>query len=59
MPQQEWVTNEKKKHDEDEAPYVTGQMEELLTQYGDLDVFWYDGGSAMTNERSASCNPMS
>ena len=57
MPQQEWVTNEKQKHDAEEVPYVTGQMEELLTQYGDLDVFWYDGGSAMTNERVRELQP--
>ena len=57
MPQQEWVTNEKKKHDEEEGPYVVGQMEELLTRYGDLDVFWYDGGSAMTNERVRELQP--
>ena len=57
MPQQEWVTNEKQKHEEEEAPYVIGQMEELLTGYGDLDVFWYDGGSAMTNERVRELQP--
>ena len=57
MPQQEWVTNEKRKHEEEEAPYVIGQMEELLTRYGDLDVFWYDGGSAMTNERVRELQP--
>ena len=57
MPQQEWVTNEKRKHEEEEGPYVTGQMEELLTRYGDLDVFWYDGGSAMTNERVRELQP--
>ena len=57
MPQQEWVTNEKKKRDEEDGPYVVGQMEELLTQYGDLDVFWYDGGSAMTNERVRELQP--
>ena len=50
IPQQEWAKR-KKKRDEEEGPYVVGQMEELLTRYGDLDVFWYDGGSAMTNER--------
>lgn len=57
MPQQEWVTNEKQKRDEEEGPYVAGQMEELLTQYGDIDVFWYDGGSAMTNERVRELQP--
>ena len=57
MPQQEWVTNEKRKHEEEEGPYVIGQMEELLTRYGDLDVFWYDGGSAMTNERVRELQP--
>ena len=57
MPQQEWVTNEKQKHQEDEAQYVAGQMEELLTRYGDLDVFWYDGGSAMSNERVRELQP--
>ncbi len=57
MPQQEWVTNEKQKHEDEEGPYVIGQMEELLTQYGDLDVLWYDGGSAMTNERVRELQP--
>ena len=57
MPQQEWVTNQKKKKDEEEEPYVAGQMEELLTQYGDLDVLWYDGGSAITNERVRELQP--
>ena len=57
MPQQEWVVNEKQKFAESETPYVIGQMEELLTQYGDLDVFWYDGGSAMTNERVRELQP--
>lgn len=57
MPQQEWVTNQRKKKDEEEEPYVVGQMEELLTQYGDLDVLWYDGGSAITNERVRELQP--
>ena len=57
MPQQEWVTNEQQKHKDEEAPYVTGQMQELLTQYGDIDVLWYDGGSAITNERVRELQP--
>lgn len=57
MPQQEWETNEKKKHEAEDGLYVVGQMEELLTQYGDIDVFWYDGGSAMTNERVRELQP--
>ena len=57
MPQQEWVTNEKRKLEDEEEPYVTGQMEELLTQYGDIDLIWYDGSLAMTNERVRELQP--
>ena len=57
MPQQEWVTNEQQKHEDEEAPYVVGQMEELMTQYGDVDLLWYDGTSAMTNERAKALQP--
>lgn len=57
MPQQEWERNEKRRREEEETPYVAGQMEELLSRYGDLDVFWYDGGSAMSNERVRELQP--
>ena len=57
MPEQEWESNQKRRHDEEEGAYVVGQMEELLTRYSDLDVLWYDGGSAMSHERVRQLQP--
>ena len=34
---------EKRQWAEEEAPYVKGQVEELLTRYGDIDLIWFDG----------------
>ena len=35
---------EKQKHYEDVAAYLKGQVEELLTNYGKIDMIWFDGG---------------
>jgi alpha-L-fucosidase len=35
---------EKQKHYEDVAVYIKGQVEELLTNYGKIDMIWFDGG---------------
>ena len=52
----ELVTDEKR-YEDDEAAYITGQMKELLTQYGDIDVLWYDGSAgAIRNDRCANCS---
>ena len=33
-------------------------MQELLTQYGDIDILWFDGSSgAMTTERVRELQP--
>ena len=54
----ELTTDQKKRYEEEEVPYVTGQIEELLTQYGDIDVLWFDGSSgAMTTERVRELQP--
>lgn len=34
---------EKQKHYEDVAAYIKGQVEELLTNYGKIDMIWFDG----------------
>ncbi|AYD47592.1 alpha-L-fucosidase [Arachidicoccus soli] len=34
---------EKQKHYEDVAAYIKGQVEELLTDYGKIDMIWFDG----------------
>lgn len=35
---------EKQQHYEDVAAYLKGQVEELLTNYGKIDMIWFDGG---------------
>ena len=35
---------EKQAHYDKMAAYVKGQVEELLTQYGKIDMIWFDGG---------------
>lgn len=35
---------EKQKHYEEVAAYLKGQVEELLTNYGKIDMIWFDGG---------------
>ncbi|MBV4358190.1 alpha-L-fucosidase [Pinibacter aurantiacus] len=34
---------EKQQHYNDVAAYLTGQLEELLTNYGKIDMIWFDG----------------
>jgi alpha-L-fucosidase len=35
---------EKQQHYEEVAIYIKGQVEELLTNYGKIDMIWFDGG---------------
>ena len=37
------TAEEKQKHYEDVAVYIKGQVEELLTNYGQVDMIWFDG----------------
>src|SRR4051812_12780722 len=39
----------KKQHQEDYAALVKGQVEELLTHYGKIDVLWFDGKPNIPN----------
>ena len=38
---------EKQQHYEEVAAYLSGQIEELLTNYGKIDMIWFDGGPSI------------
>ncbi|WP_162846951.1 alpha-L-fucosidase [Mucilaginibacter gracilis] len=42
-PQKEHTPEEIKAHQKDYADKVRGQLEELLTNYGKIDIIWFDG----------------
>lgn len=42
---------EVKKHEQEYARIVKGQVEELLTQYGKIDLIWFDGAPKVPNAR--------
>jgi alpha-L-fucosidase len=44
---------ETKKHQEAYAAMVKGQVEELLTRYGKIDVLWFDGKAPVPNGANA------
>lgn len=50
---------EKEKWDEDYRTYIRGQVEELLTNYGQIDIFWFDGSgqNAISPERIRELQP--
>jgi len=43
------TAEEKKKHQEEYARIVKGQIEELLTRYGKIDLLWFDGKPPIPN----------
>lgn len=55
---------EKRRHEAEYAALVKGQVEELLTRYGKIDLLWFDGkppipngGSVITAERIRELQP--
>lgn len=44
---------EKQKHYEEVAIYLKGQIEELLTNYGKIDMIWFDGGPDIPKDNIA------
>ncbi|MBV4358191.1 alpha-L-fucosidase [Pinibacter aurantiacus] len=44
---------EKQQHYENVAAYLTGQIEELLTNYGKIDMLWFDGTPDIPKDNSA------
>jgi len=44
---------EKQQHYEDVAVYLKGQIEELLTNYGKIDMIWFDGGPDIPKDNIA------
>lgn len=49
----EKTATEKQEHYEKVAAYLTGQIEELLTNYGKIDIIWFDGGPSIPKDNSA------
>ena len=45
-------------HDQKRRTMVANQMRELLTQYGRIDLFWFDGGSGeISNDEIRKLQP--
>lgn len=44
---------EKQQHYDEVAAYLSGQIEELLTNYGKIDLLWFDGGPSIPGNNSA------
>jgi len=56
--QRQWTEQQKQDHSDSMAVYLRGQVKELLTNYGKIDMIWFDGSPSISKSSWSKCISM-
>ncbi|MBP1677872.1 MAG: hypothetical protein H6Q20_2431 [Bacteroidetes bacterium] len=56
--QRPWTEQQKQDHSDSMAVYIRGQVKELLTNYGKIDMIWFDGSPSISKSSWSKCISM-